>query len=349
MLSTKWILTTAVVLPLSLLAGGGAFLALRVQAENPRGVQSDEESQPPAADDQVTLQWEFEIDKPFYQEMTTITRQDMLFLPANANGVYGHEQTLYFSWRPVGLDKDGNWVLKQKVEAVRFVFRDAGGKKTYEYDSRKDPGGVPTLVAHYCKQFVSSEFTLTFGKDGKIQRDKDRDDLMKRLEEYQPALQTHDAQVLSDAALRQSAEILLNPLNPKPVRSGDSWTWNQMLKLRPIGKIETRYQFSYARQEGKAIHIDVQSTLEGKELQGKDKKLKGKGKGTILFDLDKGRIISEELESQLEGKIDAVSQGMLRIAPRDPAALTHTDVELKQRQKITIKTSDMNLAQLKEE
>jgi hypothetical protein len=346
--SSQSILTMAIVLPLSLLGGRGAFLALRVQAENPHSVQPDEASQPLAADDQVTLQWKFEKGKPFYQEMTTITRQDMHFENTNANGVYPQEQTLYFTWKPVGRDKDGNWVLKQKVEAVRFVFRDADGKKTWEYDSRKDSGDQ-SLVADYCKQFVGSEFTLTFGKDGKSQRDKDRHDLMKSLVDYSPALQTHDAQVLSDAALRQSAEILLNPLNPKPVRPGDSWTWNQMLNLRPIGKIVTRYQFSYARQEGNAIRIDVQSTLEGKELQGKDKRLKGKGKGTILFDLDKGRIISEELESQLEGKIDAVSQGMLRIAPRDPAALTHTDVELKQRQKITIKTSDMNLAQVKEE
>jgi hypothetical protein len=37
------------------------------------------------------------------------------------------------------------------------------------------------------------------------------------------------------------------------------------------------------------------------------------------------------------------------MAPRDPAALTHTDVELKQRQKITVKTSDTNLAELKGE
>jgi RNA polymerase sigma factor (sigma-70 family) len=127
--ATKWILTTAVLVPLSLLAGGGAFLAECFQAEKPRVVEGGEAGLPPAAEEQVTLRWKFEKDKPFYQEMTTITRQDMLFLPANANGVYGHEQTLYFSWTPVGRDKDGNWVLKQKVEAVRFVFRDADGKR----------------------------------------------------------------------------------------------------------------------------------------------------------------------------------------------------------------------------
>jgi hypothetical protein len=311
-------------------------------------VQQDQASKRPAADDQVAIQWKFEKEKPFYQEMTTITRQDMLFADTNANGVYGHEQTLYFSWRPVGRDKDGNWLLKQKVEAVRFVFRDADGKKTWEHDSRKDASDQ-SLLAHYCKQFVGSEFTLTFGKYGKIQRDKDRDDLMKRLVEYEPALQTHEVQVLSDAALRQSAEILLNPLDLKPVRPGDSWTWDQTLNLRPIGNIESRYRFSHGRSEGKLIRIDVQSTLEGKKLQGKDKELKGKGSGTILFDLDKGRIVSEELDLRLEGKIDAVSQGMLRMAPRDPAHLTHTDVKLKQRQKITVKTSDTNLAELKGE
>ena len=348
MSSTKWILTTAVVLPLTLLAGGGAFLSQCFRAEVARVVQQDQASQRPAAEDQMTLRWTFEKDKPFYQEMTTITRQDMLFLDTNANGVYGHEQTLYFSWMPVGRDKDGNWVLKQKVEAVRFIFRDADGKKTYEYDSRKDSGDQG-LLAHYCKQFVGSEFTLTFGKDGKITQDKGRDRLMKRLVEYDPALQTHEVQVLSDAALRQSAEILLNPLKPRSVRPGDSWTWNQTLRLRPIGNIESRYQFNYGRSEGKLIRIDVQSTLEGKKLQGKDKELKGKGTGTILFDPDKGRIVSEELDLRLEGKIDFVSLGMRLVPPRNSAELTHKDVKLKQRQKITVKTSDTNLAELKGE
>lgn len=360
MSSTQRILTTALMLPLSLLAGRPAFLARRLQADEPqfqarrveadqpRAVRPGEPVQPRAAHaatDPVSLQWKFEKDKPFYQEMTTATRQVVKFMNGlSGQGIYHQEQTLYFSWRPVGRDKDGNWVLKQKVAAVRFAFFEEDGKKIWEYDSRKDPGGVPTLVASYCKVFVGSEFTVTFGTDSKVHKVEGRDELMKELVAYKPAVETFEVQMLGDAALRQAAELLLNPLHAKPVRPGDSWTWNQTLDYRPIGKIESRYRFSYSRPEGKLIRIQVQSALEGKELQGKDKELNGKGNGTILFDRDKGRIVFEELDLPLDGKIDVVHHGLQLIPPRDPKLLVHADALLTQSQKITIKTSDTDPA-----
>src|SRR5262249_12525716 len=104
--STKWILAAAVVLPLGWLAGGGGLLEQRVRAHQPPVVQPDKPGQPPAADDQATLEWKFEKDKVFYQEMTINTRQDITF--KNGQGVYPQEQTLYFSWRPVGRNTDSN-------------------------------------------------------------------------------------------------------------------------------------------------------------------------------------------------------------------------------------------------
>jgi RNA polymerase sigma factor (sigma-70 family) len=341
---TKWVLTTAVVLPLSLLVGGGAFLPQCFQAEQTRVAQPDEARRSPVAVDQATLIWKFEKDKRFYQVMTTLTRQDIRVL--NGQTVeQQQEQTLYFSWTPVGRDKDGNWVLKQKLDAVRFAF-EVNGEKTGEYDSRKDPRGVPTLVADYSKAFVGSEFTITFGDDGKVHKVEGRDDLKKKLAARDPALETTNPEVLSDAALRQSAEILLNPIDPKPIRPGESWTWDQTLDCRPIGNIESHYRFSYGRLEGKILQIEVQSTFDGKSQKGKDFELRGKGTGTILFDRDKGRIVSEELESQLKGKIDLVSHGRYLIPPRDSSHLLHEEAKLTQSQKIAVKTMDTRPVQL---
>jgi hypothetical protein len=120
-----------------------------------------------------------------------------------------------------------------------------------------------------------------------------------------------------------------------------------MLDCPLIGKIEAGYQFSYGRLEGKMLPIQVQCTLEVKEIKGKGKEIKGKGTGTILFDRDKGRIVSEELDLQLKGKIDVASQGMNLIL--DPSTLIHTEAELTESQKITVKTSDANPAQLRGE
>jgi len=70
----------------------------------------------PAADT-ATLKWKFEKDKPFYQEMSSETTQNMKVAGSDIKNV--QKQTFYFSWTPVEQDKDGNWVLKQRLKASR--------------------------------------------------------------------------------------------------------------------------------------------------------------------------------------------------------------------------------------
>jgi hypothetical protein len=344
MSSTQWILTTAIVLSLSLAATGGALPAQRVRAEKPHLVQPDKAGQPRAANDQVPLQWKFERDKPFYQEMTVVTRQAMKFV--NGEVSRAQEQTFFFSWRPVGQDKDGNWVLKQKVEGVRILIDNIDGIKV-EYDSRKDDGTDDHLLAWYCRFFVGSEFTVTFGKDSKVHKVEGRDELIKKMSAADPTRTILSQQALCDTTLLQAAEILLNPLNPNAVQVGDSWTCKQILDCPLIGKIESRHRFSYGQREGKMIRIPVQSALEVKEPKGKGKDIKGKGTGTVLFDHEIGRIVAEELDLHLKGRIDVASQGTNLIPA--PSALIHTAAELTESQKITVKTSDSNPVQLREQ
>src|SRR5262249_34555747 len=162
--------------------------------------------------------------------------------------------TFYFSWRPVGQDEDGNWVLKQKVEGVRIAIDNMDGIKV-EYDSRKDDGSDDHLLAWSRKLFVGSEFTVTFGKASKIHKVEGRDELIKKVSAADPTRTILSQRALDETTLLQAAEFLLNPLNPKAVRPGDSWTCKQMLDCPLIGKIDAGYQFSYGRLEGKMLRI----------------------------------------------------------------------------------------------
>jgi hypothetical protein len=343
MSSTLRIFTMAVVLPLSLLAGRAAFRPQRVQAGQPRAAaQRAELVQPPAAgdaDDQVTLQWKLQKDKVFYQEVTVITRQALKEM--NGEIKRAQEQTFYFSWRPVGQDKDGNWVLKQKVEGVRIAIDNMDGVKV-EYDSRNDDGSDTRILAWSCRLFVDSEFLVTYGKDSSVHKVEGRDELIKKLSAADPWRKILSQPALGETTLLQAAEILLNPLNPKAVRPGDSWTRQQMLDCPLIGKIQSSYRFNCGRQEGEITQIQVQSTVDVNEIKGKGKEIKGSGTGIVLFDSERGRIVSEELELKLKGKIDIAGQG-LNLIP-DPATLVHEEAELTESQKITVKISDINPA-----
>src|SRR5438552_2416428 len=73
--------------------------------------------------------------EPFYQEMSSETTQNMKVAGSDIKNV--QKQTFYFSWTPVEQDKDGNWVLKQKIEGVKMNI-EISGSPPIAYDSTKE-------------------------------------------------------------------------------------------------------------------------------------------------------------------------------------------------------------------
>src|SRR5258708_2537385 len=71
-----------------------------------KAADKDKAAPPPAAGDKVSLKWKFEKDKPFYQEMTTKTQQDMQVMAMPVKQT--QDQTFYFSWTFKEEDKDKN-------------------------------------------------------------------------------------------------------------------------------------------------------------------------------------------------------------------------------------------------
>src|SRR5260370_27531876 len=79
--------------------------------------------------DAVKLEWTFEKDKPFYQEMRTKTKQTMKIM-AMDNITQNNDQTFIFSWTPKDQDKDKNWIIKQKIVGVKMDI-EIGGENNY--------------------------------------------------------------------------------------------------------------------------------------------------------------------------------------------------------------------------
>jgi hypothetical protein len=289
-----------------------------------------------AADDETAeLKWKFEKDKTFYQEMSTATKQTMKVMGMDIT--QNQNQTFYFSWTPKE-QKDGNWIVKQKIEGVKMDIEISGNK--IGYDSTKDTG-TGSALADFFKALVGSEFTLTISPKMEVVKIEGRDEFVQKLVSANQTMKPLLEQILSDEALKQMADPAFAVVPNKPVKKGDTWTRESKLNMGPIGTYDTTYKYTYEGKDGKLDKIKVETTLKysppstdaGAVLPFKIKQADLKSKeatGTVLFDNEKGRLDSSETNLKLEGKLTIEIGGM------------SSEVELSQTQKTTVKTTDKN-------
>jgi RNA polymerase sigma factor (sigma-70 family) len=342
---TKWTVTTAAVLALSLLGGGAALLAHRAQAVEPAPVPAVEAAPCPPDDPKqkaagVTLRWKFEKDKPFYQEVTNETTQTLKVMDNDVT--QKQKQTFLYRWTPKQQVRDKSWVLTQKFEGVKLDI-DIGSNRI-QFDSTKEIAANNPLAEFY-KALVGAEFQFVLDKGYKVKKVEGRDEFVKKLASSNPASVAVLDQVLSEDALRQAAEPLFAALREGPVRPGDSWTRKSKLDMGPLGEYENRFKYTYKGKDDKDKKLDrieVESSLKflgpgavsgavGLPYKVKNTEIKNVvGNGIILFDRSKGRIVCLELNQKMEGKL------AITIGGQD------TPVEFAQTQKTTLKTTDTN-------
>jgi len=289
-----------------------------------------------AAGDKVELKWKFEKDKPFYQEMTTKTQQDMQVMGMPVKQT--QEQTFYFSWQFKEEDKDKNTVVTQRIEGVKLTINVAGNPITFD---STNPTSTNTALSEFFRALVGSEFRLTLDKDNKVVKVEGRDEFLKKLTQANQQMEALLKQILSEEALKQMADPSFGVTPPNAVAKGDTWKRDSTLNLGPIGSYKGDYTYKDEGQDEKnkdLVKIGVETKLtyqppvEGTAqlpFKIKEAKLNSKtGKGTIFFDTKKGRLDHSDQTIELDGTLKIEIAGMT------------TDVTLTQTQTTTITTSD---------
>jgi hypothetical protein len=285
----------------------------------------------------VQLKWEFKKDQPFYQTMDTETKQTMKVM--GMEHTQNQKQTFIFSWTPKEQDKDKNWVINQKIEAVKMNI-DIGGQKV-DYDSTNPTSATGNPLADFFKSLVGSEFKLTVSPEMKVIKIEGRDEFLQKLIKTNPQMEPLLKQILGDEALKQMADPAFASVPNKAVKKGDTWEKKSTLNMGPIGTYDTTYKYTYEGKEGKLDKIKVDTTLvygpPGPNAGGalpfqiKSAKIETKGAtGSILFDNEKHRLEKSDTKLKLEGKMTISIGGM------------NTDVDLSQDQTTTVTTSDKN-------
>jgi RNA polymerase sigma factor (sigma-70 family) len=330
---TKGAVVTIAVLTVSLLGSGGAFLAYRAQADEPAPAVKVAPSRAAEEAAGLRLQWRFEKNQPFYQELTTITRQTMKLQGTDI--LQFQNQTFVFRWTPIEQRPDKSWVLKQRIEAVKMEIQI--GDTKMEFDSTKE-GNANSPLFDYYKNLIGAELKVTLDKDGEVRQIEGRDELLKRLSVGNPAMYAVLMQVMSDHALRQLAATAFTALPTTTVQRGDTWVRESKLDMGPLGQYDAEYRYIYTGKDGTLDKIKVVGTLQygppagdGPDLSSTIKKGKLKSneiRGTILFDRAKGRLANLELDVELTGELTV------------PQAGQDTPMEVSQKQRMTLRTTD---------
>jgi hypothetical protein len=295
--------------------------------------------------DKVSLVWKFEKDKPFYQKMTTTTRQDMTVMGNKVT--QNQSQTFYFSWTPEKQDGD-TWVIKQKIEGVAMEIDISNNK--ISYDSTKDTAANNPL-GEFFKALVGSEFKITVSmpkdKDITITKIEGRDEFLKKLSNANPQMQPLLEKILSENALKEMAAPTFAALPNKEIDpKGDSKTWKRasVLDMGPIGKYENAYTYTYdgkdADKKFDKIKVETKLTYKAPSEAGgvgtlpfriKTAKLESKpSTGTILYNPNLGRIDKSSMKLELEGELDIEIGGQT------------TNVKLSQTQETSVETAEKN-------
>jgi len=309
--------------------------------------KAGEDKKGAATGDKITFAWKaFDGTTPFYQEMTTSTEQTMKV--SNMEVKQKQSQTFWVEWTPQA-KKGDEWVVKQKIIGVKMDIEIGGNKISYDSTNSKEAPPANPLTDFF-KNLVGAEFTLHVNpKTLTVSKIEGQDDFINKLSKANPALQPLLKAILSEKALQQMADPIFAAVPDAPKAKGETWTKKSTLDMGPIGIYTTTNTYKLedtkdSKEFGKVGEIGVKTDLEYaapaaktasdglpfRIASGKLSTKKGPGTGTVVFNMDKGRIQSSDMTLDLEGDLTIEIAGMT------------TDVNLRQMQTSKLETSDKN-------
>lgn len=291
---------------------------------------------------------------PFYQELKTEVSQ--VIKVQGQDLTQSQSSTFYYQWTPVKdvKVKEGNedvtkWELKQKIEGLKMSIDISGSPIKYDSTQADQPGaaGNPGL-AEFFKNLKETEFTVTIGKNNKVEKVDGKDEFIKKLGTGSPQMEALLKKVLTEDALKEMTDPTYKLLPDSPKKKGETWEKKSSLNLGPIGSYEIVYKFKYvdpdpAPDKKDFDKIEVESIINytaPKEstdplvFRIKDGKLTtdtAASKGVVYYDPKTNRIAEATIKIKLKGDLTVTIGG------------TDTRVELTQEQTTTIRTSDTSL------
>jgi len=297
-----------------------------------------------SAQDKLKFEPKFEVNKAFYQKVTTKVEQ-VVKVQGGADLKLQHEQTFLFKWLPVKLDAD-KWTVKLTIEGAILKVDIASNPVNYDSTAEQPAAGNNPGLADFFKNLIGTEFTITYGKGMVVEKVEGREDFLKKLGTTNPQMEALLKKLLTDEALKEMADPTagLMPGSDKAmgVAAGETWEKKTNMPLGPIGTYDRTLSFKYIGKDTekkdldkvevtakllyKAPNADADGLLfriKGATLDTVDPKA-----GTFLFDPKTGQVVTGTIAVRMSGKLNVT------------IGTTETEVQLVQDQSTTIETAD---------
>jgi hypothetical protein len=252
---------------------------------------------------QDQLRWKFKQGDKFWLKSETHLKQtatveDKDVVPVEI------ETTTLASYTVEKVESDGSVTLEQKIESMKIKANDKLGG----LDKAAD-------------KFKGATFTIKLDAKGKVTDFKGFDELMKRLSadpEFGKKLQG----VLTKENMSKAAEEAFSFLPDKAVKEGEKWSRELTVPLGPLGSFDVKNTYTHkGKTKTGPVQIDLESVMTykppaaDKPETGLSFKVTGgtlKSKdatGKILFDADKGRLVSYKSTVTIVGTLTIESNG----------------------------------------
>lgn len=296
---------------------------------------------PARADDPTTFPLKFKENEPFYQKVTTTTKQVMKV--AGAEVKQNQEQVFYLKWTPIKQDGD-RWQIQQQIEGIQMVV-DIGGN-IIRYDSTQVNEDQPAnAMETFFAAMKGTTFTMTLNtRTRKIEKIDGAAELVEKLGKTNQAMKPLLEKILSDDAVKQMAEPVFGYVPADAKKVGDKWETTSKLDLGPIGSYKNQYRYVYKgrdKDNPDLARLEVTPEIayappangDGLPFKIKEGELttqKSKP-GVILFNTKTGRLERAEIPMTITGSLKIDVQGM------------ETAVELSQTQQSLTESSDKSL------
>ncbi|MCH8828024.1 MAG: hypothetical protein IID45_00445 [Planctomycetes bacterium] len=264
-----------------------------------------------SADAQTKLAWKFKagekLNYSMVQKMNTATTVQGRNIEMKMN------QTMDMVWKISKVETNGTASIAQTITRIRFV-RQAGPLNKMEYDSDKlQAGGNPALqpMTKIFDALVGQEFTLKMSPLGKITD-------IKMPKKFLNAIQGAGAGGIPGMMNKDTFKEMIGKASIIFPASGVTRgkTWNQTFEMKaPFGniKVATAYKYLGTTRKGGATlaRISVVPKITFTPKLGaliKVDLLKQEGSGTILFDINSGRLVGSSLKQKMVMKLQIGGQ-----------------------------------------
>lgn len=231
-------------------------------------------------------------------------------------------QTKIDSWAFDEIDKQGNIHAKTETKQLKVKFEiDPVGEYTFDSTAaERETGSVLSESLNpVFDRLSTARLDVTFSPRGQVLQVRGYKDMFGDLLKDNP-LGARFAGGGSDESAKLSMADQFIIFSDKPVQPGDSWEVETETEIPGIGKIKGKRVFNYEGPDkvgeletakftvNHEYSIDIDIEANGSEITGSMST--SNASGTVQFDPERGRVVSNNSSYTLAGDISVAVNGM---------------------------------------